>query len=205
MEILVILLSYMIGCISVGYYLTRFFADKDIRSCGSGSTGAMNVGRTLGKKGFIITVCCDFSKGMIALIIANILQLPIWAIMLSLLGVVIGHIYPAQLGFRGGKGIATAFGALFVFNWHLLVAITVVFLLCFVLSKKYMLSGILAIIVLPIMAVLKKHSIIEITGLMILVLIILFAHRANIYKLILIMRASANVTSSGNNNKYRKG
>lgn len=205
MEILVILLSYMIGCISVGYYLTRFFTDKDIRSFGSGSTGAMNVGRTLGKKGFIITVCCDFSKGMIALIIANILQLPIWAIMLSLLGVVIGHIYPVQLGFRGGKGIATAFGALFVFNWHLLVAMTVVFLLCFVLSKKYMLSGILAIIVLPIMSVLMKHSIIEITGLMILVLIILFAHRANIYKLILIMRATANVTSSSNNNKYRKG
>ena len=204
-EISVVLSSYMIGCISAGYYLTRFFAGKDIRSCGSGSTGARNVGRTLGKKGFIITICGDFAKGMIAMAVANTLQLPIWAIILSLLGVVIGHIYPAQLGFRGGKGIAVTFGALLVFDWRLVVGLAVLFALCFVLSKKYMLSGMLGIIVLPIMAVLMKHSTMEITGIVILALIILFAHRTNICKLILAMRATADVTSSGNNNTHGKG
>ena len=204
-EILVILSSYIIGCISTGYYLTRFFAGKDIRSCGSGSTGARNVGRTLGKKGFIITLCGDFAKGMITMAIVNTLQFPIWAVVLSLLGVVIGHIYPAQLGFRGGKGIAVTLGALLVFDWRLMVALAMLFALCFVLSKKYMLSGMLAIIVLPIMAVLMKHTAMEITGIVILALIILFAHRTNICKLLLPMRATTNVTSSWNNNTHGKG
>ncbi len=204
-EILVVLSSYMIGCVCTGYYLTRFFTGKDIRSCGSGSAGARNVGRMLGKKGFIITMCCDFAKGMIAMAIVNRLQVPVWAVMLSLLGVVIGHIYPVQLGFRGGKGIIVTLGALSVLDWRLAAGLPVLFAVCFVLSKKYMLSGMVGIIALPAMAVLMKHSTMEITGIAILALIILFAHRTNIRKLILAMHATTNVTPSGSNNTHGKG
>lgn len=204
-EISVVLLSYMIGCISTGYYLTRFFAGKDIRNYGSGSTGARNVGRILGKKGFIATVCGDFVKGMIVMAIVNMLQFPVWAVVVSLLAVVLGHIYPVQLGFRGGKGIAVTLGALLVFDWRLVAAMVAFFALYFVLSKKYMLSGILAIIMLPIIAVLMEHSTVEITGIVILTFIILFAHRTNICKLIPAIRATTKATSSENNNTHGKG
>ncbi len=204
-EILVVLLSYIVGCVCTGYYLTRSFAGKDIRLCGSESTGARNVGRILGKKGFILTMCGDFAKGMIAMAIANTLQLPAWAVMLSLLGVVIGHIYPAQLGFRGGKGIAVTLGALSALDWRLVVALAVVFALCFVLSKKYIQSGMVGITALPVMAVLMNHSAVEITGIALLAVIILFAHRTNIRKLILAIRASTNVTLSGKNNTDGEG
>jgi len=202
-EISVILLSYIIGCISTGYYLTRFLAGRDIRSCGSKSTGARNVGRTIGRKGFIITICGDFAKGTIAMAIVNTLQLPVWAVMLSLLSVVLGHIYPAQLGFRGGKGIAVTLGALLIFDWRLIAAAAVFFALCFVLSKKYMLSGMLGFTVLPIMAVLIKHSTMEVTGIVILAIIILFAHRTNIRKMIQVAgEPTGDIPPGGNNNSH---
>ena len=204
-EISVVLLSYMIGCISTGYYLTRFFAGKDIRNYGSGSTGARNVGRILGKKGFIVTMCGDFAKGMIAMAIVNTFQFSAWAVVLSLLGVVLGHIYPLQLGFRGGKGIAVTLGALLVFDWHLVAALAMFFALYFVLSKKYMLSGMLGIMMLPFIAVLMGYSTVEITGIVILTFIILFAHRTNICKLIPAIHTTTEATSSGNNNTHGKG
>ena len=179
-EIMVVLLSYMIGCISTGYYLTRFFVGKDIRTYGSRSTGARNVGRVLGKSGFIITFLGDMAKGMVVICAASVLQIRPWAIMLSLLAVLIGHIWPIQLGFRGGKGIAVAFGALLILDCWIMMGAVAVFCLGILFLKKYEVSAFLAIAASPLIAVLARRPIMNICGIVVIAIIILFAHRRNI-------------------------
>lgn len=183
-DILAVFLSYVIGCFSTGYYLTRIFAGKDIRKSGSGSTGARNVGRTLGRTGFAVTFSGDVAKGLIAIWLASMLAPHYWAVTASLIAVVAGHIWPAQLGFHGGKGIAVALGGILVFDYRLAVACCLVFCLCFVCLRKYMLSGLAAVMALPVAAALMGNSAADIVGAMVIAFMILFAHRGNIIELV---------------------
>ncbi len=104
-------LAYGLGCLSTGYYLVRWRTGKDIRTLGSRSTGATNVGRTLGTAGFILTVMGDVGKGVLAVGIPLLAGLSATAGAICALAVTLGHIFPAQLRFSGGKGVAVALGA----------------------------------------------------------------------------------------------
>ncbi len=183
-DIIAIMVSYILGCVSTGYYLTKFLTGKDIRSLGSRSTGATNVGRILGKRGFVITLSGDFLKGLVAMSIALVLQLEPWAVQALFLSVVIGHIWPIQLGFRGGKGVAVAFGALLIFDYSLAIGSLAVFAMFFFLLRKYTVSGLLGVFALPFLAALSGSPIVDIAGFTILVFLIMFAHRANIRRYI---------------------
>src|SRR5262249_31969001 len=109
-EMLVILAGYVLGCFTSGYYLVRWRTGEDIRLLGSGSVGATNVSGVLGWAGFFLTVSCDFAKGMLAIWLADYFQINPTATVLTMLAVTIGHVWPAQLWFRGGKGVATSLG-----------------------------------------------------------------------------------------------
>lgn len=183
-DILAILLSYAIGCFSTGYYLTRLCAGTDIRKSGSGSTGARNTGRALGKIGFAVTFSGDIAKGLIAMLLAYALTMHHWAITASLIAVATGHIWPAQLGFRGGKGIAVTFGGMLFFDYWLAAACCLVFCICFVCLRKYMLSGLIAVMAMPVAAILMGHSAADLIGIFVLTILILFAHRGNVAELI---------------------
>ncbi|MGD0571443.1 MAG: glycerol-3-phosphate acyltransferase [Sedimentisphaerales bacterium] len=183
-DILAIFLSYAIGCFSTGYYLTRTFTGKDIRKSGSGSTGARNAGRMLGRIGFAVTFSGDAAKGLIAIWLASILTPHHWAITGSLIAVVAGHIWPAQLGFRGGKGIAVTLGSVLVFDYRIAIACCLVFCLCFVCLRKYMLSGLIAVMAMPVVAALMGNSAVDTVGAMVIAFMILSAHRGNITELI---------------------
>jgi hypothetical protein len=105
--------AYLLGCFATGYYLVRARTGRDIREIESGSTGARNVGRVLGKPGFVLTVFGDFGKGALAVwFAAEFTNHNGLAMSLAVLAVVAGQIWPAQLRFRGGKGVATSFAAL---------------------------------------------------------------------------------------------
>ena len=109
---LVLLTAYVLGCLNAGYYWVRYRASIDIRDLGSGNAGARNVGRLLGTSGFATVFIFDALKGVVAVML-GIHFGSAWPIPeLSALAVVLGHVFPIQLGFRGGKGIATALGAL---------------------------------------------------------------------------------------------
>src|SRR5438876_12400826 len=103
-ETLVMLLGYALGCFTSGYYLVRWRTGDDIRWLGSGSVGATNVGRVLGRPGFFLTVLCDFFKGVFAVWLARYFQLNPTGTVLTMVAVAIGHIWPAQLWFHGGRG-----------------------------------------------------------------------------------------------------
>jgi acyl phosphate:glycerol-3-phosphate acyltransferase len=103
-------IAYALGCLNTGYYLVRARTGQDLRARGSGTAGATNTGRLLGRAGFLVAMLGDILKGVVAVALAR------WAAgdpgaAVAAVGVVAGHVYPVQLGFRGGKGLATAFGA----------------------------------------------------------------------------------------------
>jgi glycerol-3-phosphate acyltransferase PlsY len=111
--------SYLLGCFSTGYYLVRKRTGQDIRELGSGSTGARNAGRVLGRNGFVLTMAGDFAKGALAVGGAQALTCNERVELLAWLAVVAGHVWPVQLGFRGGKGVSTSLMGLLVFDWRL--------------------------------------------------------------------------------------
>lgn len=105
-------ISYAIGCISGAYYIMRLVRGADIRALGTGTAGAHNVLRVGGTSAAAGTFVIDTAKGALAVVTARALIDAEWAGALALLFVVVGHIWPAQLGFRGGKGLTAALGAM---------------------------------------------------------------------------------------------
>lgn len=104
--------AYALGCANAAYYWTRIASGVDIRETGSGAAGARNAGRLLGRKAFAGVLLLDALKGAAAVLLArSILGEVGWVEALAAVAVVAGHVWPAQLGFRGGKGVATSLGA----------------------------------------------------------------------------------------------
>src|SRR5689334_19563636 len=145
-ELLALGVGYALGCCLTGYYLVRLRTGQDIRQYGSGSAGATNVGRLLGLPGFWLTLFGDAVKGVLALGFARALA-PNTGIGLAVMFVaIVGHIWPLQLGFRGGKGVATALGSLVGYDLRLALLTLLVFALVFALSRKRTLSALVAIV-----------------------------------------------------------
>ena len=121
---LIIMLCYLIGSIPFGYIITKFKSGTDIRSVGSGNVGATNASRILGRWYGIIIGVLDFTKGLVAVLLAGLVMGSSYflvddyvfgtlsAQVLGGFAVLIGHIRPIFLGFKGGKGVATFFGGL---------------------------------------------------------------------------------------------
>jgi acyl phosphate:glycerol-3-phosphate acyltransferase len=138
------LASYAIGSICSGYYLVRLLTGDDVRREGSGATGATNVGRRLGPLGFAVTFLLDCGKGAAVGWATIHYGLSAAATSIAIVAVVSGHIWPAQLGFRGGKGIATSLGAFALYDARIVLVIAGLFAFWFILSRAFVTSGLLA-------------------------------------------------------------
>ena len=123
--------AYLLGSVPFGVVLTRLFTGKDVRAVGSGNIGASNVTRAAGKAAGVLTLVLDAAKASVpmlatrALLVAEGDAALTWA---TLVGVAafVGHIYPVWLGFKGGKGVATALGVYMVLSpWPSLLALVV--------------------------------------------------------------------------------
>lgn len=183
-EIMVILLSYLIGCFSSAYVLGRIYKDVDIRNYGSGNLGTTNAIRVLGVKMGGLTFVLDILKGVIAVFL-GIAILGFKGGLLAGLSVVIGHNFPIFLGFKGGKGIATSLGVLFVLNWKTGLICLIVGVLVIGITRYVSLGSILASVVAPIAVVLTSDSIdkyLYITTIILGILAIV-RHRENILRL----------------------
>ena len=115
MNIILILLSYLIGGIPSGYLITKKLKGFDIRNYGSGNPGAANVYRTVGKWAGISTFLCDALKGALAVLIAKYFSSSSYIPLICGFVAICGHMWTVYLKFRGGKGVATSagvFGAL---------------------------------------------------------------------------------------------
>jgi len=172
---LAILLSYLIGCFNTSYYFVRWRTGQDIRNLGSGTAGARNTGRVLGKQGFALVFLGDVLKGMIALWLARWLGVGAWALAGAMIAVVLGHLYPVQLGWRGGKGVATGFGAMLVIQPWLGLLCLVLAGIVFVVTREFTRSGIVAIVAAPLLGLLLRMPLPHWVGLTVIVLLLLYA------------------------------
>lgn len=183
-DLIIIILGYLLGGLSTGYYLVWLVQRRDIRNYGSGATGATNVGRLLGKKGFAITLLGDVLKGCILPATVIFLGLSNETLMLGLIAVVIGHIWPVQLGFKGGKGVATALGGLGIIDPRLTLILITCGIALFLITRKFTLSGLIIILGAPILSFLMLRPIPQSMGTSLLTTLILIAHWRNIYQIV---------------------
>ncbi|MGZ5546194.1 MAG: glycerol-3-phosphate acyltransferase, partial [Limisphaerales bacterium] len=144
-----VVIGYIFGCFTTGYYLVRWRTGDDIREIGSGSCGARNVGRVLGRTGFLLVVIGDVLKGVFAVALSQLLIGGERAKLLAMVAVAIGHIWPIQLKFRGGKGVATSLGALLTAAPVLCGAYLIIFGIGYAATRKSVISGLLAFALLP--------------------------------------------------------
>jgi len=172
--------AYVLGCFATGYYLVRARTGQDIREIETGSIGATNVGRILGRTGFWLTVGGDFLKGALAVGAARYFTGSDQFAAVALLFVVIGHIWPAPLNWRGGKGVVTSGGAALIYDYRLALAYGAAVAIGFVLTRRMTIPGLLAYAVVPFVSFWLNHNPLDTAIMTGLVALIWFAHRQNI-------------------------
>jgi len=137
-----IAIGYLLGSIPFGLILTRLAGLGDVRKIGSGNIGATNVLRTGNKSLAALTLLLDAAKGCAAALIGA--QWGAGPMLAASAAVVLGHMFPVWLGFRGGKGLATAFGVVIAIAWPVAVLGFVVWLAVVILTRYSSLAALVA-------------------------------------------------------------
>ena len=189
-EILFIACSYLLGSIPFGYLIFYFSEGKDIRTMGSGNIGATNVLRSKGKLAGLLTLALDILKGAVPVIYGRIhFDLP-WIVLLGGLAVLLGHVFPIFLKFRGGKGVGSLVGVFLVFYYPALLVFLAVFLLTLQLTRFVSLASLLGTTAL-FFCILFTQVVEAAMVVFVMLLLIIFRHRSNIQRLL-----------AGNENKF---
>ena len=189
-EIFFIVFSYLLGSIPFGYLIFYFSEGKDIRTLGSGNIGATNVLRSKGKLAGLVTLALDILKGALPVLYGQThFDLP-WFVLLGALAVLLGHVFPVFLKFRGGKGVASLVGIFLAFYYPALLVFLVVFLLTLKLTRYVSLASLLGTTAL-FFCVLFTNGAETAMVVFVMLLLIVFRHRANIGRLL-----------AGNENKF---
>jgi glycerol-3-phosphate acyltransferase PlsY len=174
-------IGYLLGSIPFGLVLTRLAGYGDIRRVGSGNIGATNVLRTGSKALAIATLLLDLAKGVAAVLIGALFG-PYGALC-GAGAVVVGHIFPVWLGFRGGKGGATALGVLIVIAWPVALVALLLWLAVAMLSRYSSLATLVAVVVSAALAgiFIDRNDALLIAGIAVLIVV---RHHQNIRRLI---------------------
>ena len=180
-EILLIFsLSYLSGSIPFGLILAKFFLNKDLRKIGSKNIGATNVLRTGNKLIAGLTLMLDITKGVIPVLLTKEYFTDL--IYLSSLAAFLGHIFPVWLKFKGGKGVATYLGIMFVISLNLSFIFCISWIIISLVTKYSSLSSIISALIIFIFSFLNNNF--ELTSyLFITFIIILYTHRQNIARI----------------------
>ncbi|MDA9913503.1 glycerol-3-phosphate 1-O-acyltransferase PlsY [Methylophilaceae bacterium] len=148
-----IILAYFIGSISFGILLSKIFKIQDPRSFGSKNPGATNVMRSGKKFVALLTLLGDMLKGTLVVLIAKYyLNFNDDQVLLIAAAVFIGHLFPVYYQFKGGKGVATAFGVLLAIDSSIAIIVLLIWLIVFLVSRISSLSAITAALCLPLIA-----------------------------------------------------
>jgi len=213
----VIVVAYLLGSIPFGYLIVRATQGADVRETGSGGTGATNVSRRAGKAAGVITLVLDALKGAAAIATAKLilgfqifgedgragppLQILVgqtgqiqkdlyWWVAAAAIAVIVGHIFPVWLRFRGGKGVATGVGVFLMLAPIAVALAALIFVLVVALTRYVSLGSILAAITIPLFVLLQNIFIRPVESLAPVMsaaiagaALIVFAHRENIGRL----------------------
>lgn len=183
LALVVWVLSYLLGSIPSGYIVASA-TGLDIRRLGSGNIGATNVARTVGwKKGFL-TLGLDAAKGFVPVLVALGLNLGPAATAVAGLAAFLGHLYPIFLGFKGGKGVATALGVFLGIMPLAMGALLVVFLTLVGVSRRVSLGSVIAAALSPIVCWLLGYPTAIVWVSLIIGALTVVRHKENIRRLI---------------------
>lgn len=146
---LIVPASYLLGGVSAGYWLVRMRTGTDVRTQGSGATGATNAARALGGWGFVLVLLLDALKGALAAVLARKLGLSGGWEFAAAAAVVAGHIWPVQLDFRGGRGLGPLLGAWLVLAPAAIGLCLGVASVAWAISRRRVWSGLFGALLLP--------------------------------------------------------
>ncbi len=186
----ILAIAYLLGSIPFGYLLVRIFRKEDIRATGSGNIGATNVARS-GAKGLgVLTLLLDLLKGYAAVEIAAHFApgtpgFPSDLAVAAGIAAVLGHVFPVWLGFKGGKGVATALGVFIAIAPLAALCALGVFIVIFAITRYVSLASIMAAVMMPPFCLLwmPDRSPLFVGGIIFISLLVIAKHHANISRL----------------------
>lgn len=180
LALLSILLAYLLGSLNGAYYMMKRKHGIDIRTTGSGNAGATNAGRAMGKKGFFWVLAFDLAKGMLAVMLIRWSGQTELISGLSVIAAVLGHIFPIQLRFKGGKGIAVSLGALVIFSYQTTFLLLAVFLCIYLFVRRFSISGLLAYACTAMLLPFLRLDMLTIAVYVVVTVLILAAHHTHL-------------------------
>lgn len=185
--VLTAIIAYLIGSISTGYLIVKSKTGQDIRTIGSGSTGATNVKRVLGKNWFFIVLLLDAFKGALPVILASMFvhagsKYGIAPVIASVF-VIIGHSKSIFLGFKGGKSVASGVGTILALNWAAGLIIAVIWGIITYTTKYVSVGSIIALALSPFIMYFLSSPIAYICYCAFGAIYIIYLHRENIKRL----------------------
>ena len=192
----VAIVAYVIGSIPTGYLIVKAKTGQDIRTVGSGSTGATNVKRVLGKNYFFLVMLLDALKGALPVVLAKLfatvgVSLGL-APVIAAIAVIIGHSKSIFLQFKGGKSVASGVGTILALNWVVGIVIALVWGVITYTTKYVSVGSIIALVISPFVMYFLGAPIAYVAYCALGAIYIVYLHRENIKRLI-----------NGNENKVR--
>ena len=192
-----VVIGYLLGSINFGVVVSKGLYHEDVRTKGSGNAGTTNILRTYGKKAAALTLAGDMAKGAVAVWLCHwgVAALTgadvngVYAGYLAAIGAVCGHLWPIWFGFKGGKGIAVAAGAILASEPVVLLALLVVFFAIALATRLVSLASVTVAILYPILSLLwswyTQRSLLF-TGVctVLMAVLVVWMHRANIQRLL---------------------
>lgn len=184
-QVIMILISYLIGSIPFGYLVGKYLKGIDIRKYGSGNIGVANTFRVMGTKYALLVLLGDCLKGFLAVSLAQkLLPEPMWFLLLIGIFTIIGHNWSAFLRFKGGKGIATTYGVVLSFYPLIAVISAIIWALIVLATKFAALGSILSVFVMLVLSLIFNTPIEFKIFVIVILLFALIRHRSNINRLI---------------------
>lgn len=204
--VLIAIISYLLGSLNFGVILSNNLKKDDVRNYGSGNAGTTNMLRNYGKKYAVLTIIGDMAKVGVAILIAfavlrafpplkslnpgiydrffDEIDQTIFNKSFAGFFCVLGHIFPCFFKFRGGKGVATSGGMVFMIDWRIALILLAVFVVIVFVTKYVSLGSIIMALLYPVL-IYAFHRSIPITAIaLVFTVIVVVAHRQNIVKLI---------------------
>lgn len=188
-KLICIVIGYFIGCIQSAYLVGKLMGHIDIRQYGSGNAGSTNVLRVMGKKAALFTFISDVLKPLVAILICRIIfkdEPRISVVLYSGLGVILGHIWPVFLKFKGGKGVASAVSLIYfgLLDWKVTCIIIVLWIVSVSITKYVSLGSVLFSISIPVLFALFNYNIEYISIGAVIMALIVYKHIPNIKRLL---------------------
>ncbi|MCM1114767.1 MAG: glycerol-3-phosphate 1-O-acyltransferase PlsY [Clostridium sp.] len=199
------IISYLLGSLNFGVILSNKLKNDDVRNHGSGNAGTTNMLRNYGKKIAVLTIIGDMLKVAIAIgiayliigrtpmllnengeITATLYSIDTNMLIKSFAGFfcVLGHIFPCFFGFKGGKGVATAGGMVFIVDWRIALILLAVFIVVVAVTRYVSLGSIIMAVLYPVLLFLFHKSLVLSAIALVFTLVVVIAHRENVKKLI---------------------